>query len=52
MKRVYAITLGCPKNRVDTERLLGGLHGHARVVSEMQDADYVLINTCGFIQPA
>ncbi|QGY39962.1 30S ribosomal protein S12 methylthiotransferase RimO [Pseudodesulfovibrio cashew] len=50
--RVYTVSLGCPKNRVDTERLLGTL-GEAMVPAETVDgADLALINTCGFIQPA
>ena len=51
MIRVFSISLGCPKNRVDTERALGAL-GPLRVVSRPEDADCVFINTCGFIAPA
>ena len=51
MIRMYPISLGCPKNRVDTERALGAL-GPLRVVSQPEDADCVFINTCGFIAPA
>lgn len=51
MLKIYSISLGCPKNRVDTERLLGSL-GPAIIVSKPQDADLVFINTCGFIRPA
>lgn len=50
--RVHTVSLGCPKNRVDTERLLGVL-GDALVPAEgVADADLVLVNTCGFIRPA
>ncbi len=50
--RVHTISLGCPKNRVDTERLLGVL-GRSFVLAESAAAsDLVLINTCGFIRPA
>ncbi len=50
--RVHTISLGCPKNRVDTERLLGVL-GKSFAPAEAVDAsDLVLINTCGFIRPA
>jgi tRNA-2-methylthio-N6-dimethylallyladenosine synthase/ribosomal protein S12 methylthiotransferase len=52
MISVYSISLGCPKNRVDTEWLLGVLGPEVRPVREMADADLVLINTCGFIAPA
>ncbi len=50
--RVHAISLGCPKNRVDTERLLGALGAAMAPVETVADADLVLVNTCGFIQPA
>ncbi len=48
---VHVISLGCPKNRVDTERLLGGLGLSLRPAS-LGRARLVLINTCGFIEPA
>lgn len=50
--RCRCLSLGCPKNRVDTERLLGSLGVPVRVVDDEQDADLVFINTCGFIRPA
>ena len=49
---VYTISLGCPKNRVDTERLLGALGPMVQAVEEPEAADLALINTCSFIQPA
>ncbi|MDR0239559.1 MAG: 30S ribosomal protein S12 methylthiotransferase RimO [Deltaproteobacteria bacterium] len=51
MRKVYAISLGCPKNRVDTERALGSL-GPVRMVEHLGRADLIFINTCGFILPA
>ena len=51
MIRVFSISLGCPKNRVDTEHALGGL-GPLRLVDTPARADCVFINTCGFIAPA
>ncbi|EGB15069.1 MiaB-like tRNA modifying enzyme YliG [Pseudodesulfovibrio mercurii] len=50
--RTYTVSLGCPKNRVDTERLLGALGPHMVPADDAAGADLVLINTCGFIQPA
>lgn len=50
--KVQTVSLGCPKNRVDTERLLGGLGPGLKPVDCPEDADLVLINTCGFIAPA
>lgn len=52
MLKVYSVSLGCPKNRVDTEHLLGSLGTSLRPVEHMGRADVVLINTCGFIRPA
>lgn len=49
---VWAISLGCPKNRVDTERLLGSLGRPAALVSRPGRARLALINTCAFIEPA
>ncbi len=50
--RVYAVSLGCPKNRVDTEVLVGGLGPGTAMVETPAEADLVLVNTCGFIRPA
>ena len=50
--RCYSTSLGCPKNRVDTERLLGSLGPDITTVAEPEEADLVFINTCAFIQPA
>lgn len=52
MINIYSISLGCPKNRVDTEWLLGAVSEEITPVEAPDDADLVLINTCGFIQPA
>ena len=51
---VYFVSLGCPKNRVDTEVMLGhaagaGLRGRRRRPS---DAEVIVVNTCGFIGEA
>lgn len=50
--RVHTISLGCPKNRVDTERMLGVLGNGLVPVDSAAGADLVLVNTCGFIRPA
>lgn len=50
-KGTYAfISLGCPKNLVDSERMLGSLalDGYT-LVSDPDGADFVIVNTCGFI---
>lgn len=51
MANIYSVSLGCPKNRVDTERLLASIPGMAPVQS-IDDASCVVINTCAFIDPA
>jgi ribosomal protein S12 methylthiotransferase len=47
------VSLGCPKNLVDSERMLGllQLDGY-QLVSEPVGADFVVVNTCGFIERA
>ncbi|MES1213623.1 MAG: 30S ribosomal protein S12 methylthiotransferase RimO [Singulisphaera sp.] len=53
-KGTYAfVSLGCPKNLVDSERMLGllQLDGY-RLVPEPAGADLVVVNTCGFIEQA
>jgi len=47
------VSLGCPKNLVDSERMLGKLaqEGYT-LTSEAEGADVVVVNTCGFIEPA
>jgi ribosomal protein S12 methylthiotransferase len=53
--KVNVITLGCSKNTVDSEVLMGQLsHGGIEVVHESQNEDFdtVIVNTCGFIDKA
>ncbi len=52
--RVSIITLGCSKNVVDSEALLGQLHGNKIEASHQNgaDANVIVINTCGFIETA
>ena len=51
--KVHLITLGCPKNAVDSERMHRLLAGSGYSVTDEQDeADVIVVNTCGFIQPA
>lgn len=47
------VSLGCPKNLVDSERMLGQLTQAGYVLTPTPEgADVVVINTCGFIEPA
>lgn len=51
-KGTYAfVSLGCPKNLIDSEKMLGSLaiDGY-HLVSEPAGADFVIVNTCGFIE--
>ena len=51
--RVGMVSLGCPKNLVDSERILGTLRGRGYAMSaDYQGADVVLVNTCGFLDSA
>ncbi|MBS9766314.1 MAG: 30S ribosomal protein S12 methylthiotransferase RimO [Flavobacteriaceae bacterium] len=54
-QRINVVTLGCSKNVYDSEVLMGQLKANDKEVSHednSQDADVVVINTCGFIQDA
>ena len=52
--RTFAfVSLGCPKNLVDSERMLGKLAQDGYTLSpDAEGADVVIVNTCGFIEPA
>ncbi len=51
--KIHVTTLGCPKNLVDSEVLMGQCrNGTTRLVTDVDDADVAVINTCGFIEPA
>ena len=50
---VCLVSLGCPKNLVDSEKMLADLAGDGCVVgSPMDEADVIVINTCGFLSAA
>ena len=49
--KVHVTTLGCAKNLVDSESLLGQFSSNAlEIVPDVEDADVAIINTCGFIE--
>jgi ribosomal protein S12 methylthiotransferase len=51
--RVGLVTLGCDKNTVDSEHMMAALVGNgARVTSEVEGSEVVIVNTCGFIEAA
>lgn len=53
MKTVGLISLGCAKNRVDAERILGGFAARGfTITDDPAEAEVVVVNTCGFIKDA
>ena len=53
MKKFHVRTLGCSKNDVDSLQIQSNLIDAGYLpVSDISEADYIIINTCGFIQPA
>src|SRR5438046_10464038 len=54
VRRVGMISLGCPKNLVDAEIMLGQLREESEVeiTNDLDEADVVIVNTCGFIDAA
>jgi ribosomal protein S12 methylthiotransferase len=51
--KLGVISLGCDKATVDSERLVGELVGHgAEIVKPLEEADVIIVNTCGFIDAA
>jgi len=53
MKKIGMVSLGCPKNAVDTEYLLGDLvNSGYEITPHQEEADVLVVNTCGFIESA
>ncbi|BAH06389.1 hypothetical protein CKR_1338 [Clostridium kluyveri NBRC 12016] len=50
--KVGLISLGCDKNRVDSEIILGNVKSAYEIVTDPKLADFIIINTCGFIESA
>jgi len=52
-RRVHVVSLGCPKNRVDSELMIGLMKGEGYVMeSDPSQADVLVVNTCAFIESA
>lgn len=50
---VGLVSLGCTKNQVDSEMILGAFKSQGfNIVNEVEEADVIIVNTCGFIQSA
>ncbi len=51
--KIYPVSLGCPKNRTDTEKLLACLASHGgEIVLDPAQAEVLLVNTCAFLREA
>ena len=52
-KKIGIVSLGCPKNLVDSEIMLGMLkHADYEIVNHKENAEVLIVNTCGFIESA
>lgn len=51
-KKFYIETLGCPKNEVISEKIAYLLNKRFNITKNPENADYLLVNSCGFIEPA
>ena len=49
---VHFLSLGCPKNRIDTETMLANLTGDYSVEASPENADVIVVNTCAFVESA
>ncbi|MBM76172.1 MAG: 30S ribosomal protein S12 methylthiotransferase RimO [Proteobacteria bacterium] len=53
IQKVHLVSLGCPKNRVDSEVMVGKLYnGPYELVDSPEDAEVIIVNTCSFIESA
>ncbi len=50
-RTVHLVSLGCTKNLIDSEVMLGRLNGY-KIIDDPSEADVIIVNTCGFIQSA
>lgn len=50
--KVGMVSLGCDKNRVDSELILGSINKHYEITNDAKKADIIIVNTCGFIESA
>ncbi|MCM8770878.1 MAG: 30S ribosomal protein S12 methylthiotransferase RimO [Candidatus Omnitrophica bacterium] len=52
MKKVYILSLGCPRNLVDSEIISGRLKAKDYTIVDTAEADVAIVNTCAFIKEA
>lgn len=50
--KVGMVSLGCDKNRVDSELILGTVNKFYEITNDPKDAEIIIVNTCGFIEAA
>ena len=50
--KVGMVSLGCDKNRVDSEIILGSMSKQYEITNDPKQADIIIVNTCGFIEKA
>ncbi len=50
--KVGIISLGCDKNRIDSEIMLGSINKNFEITNNAEESDIIIINTCGFIEKA
>lgn len=50
--KVGMVSLGCDKNRVDSELILGTINKYYEITNNPKEADIIIVNTCGFIEKA
>ena len=49
-KKVGIISLGCDKNRVDTEKMIATLKLKHEITTDIEQAEIIIINTCAFLE--
>ena len=50
--KVGMVSLGCDKNRVDSEIILGKVNKDYEITNKAKEAEIIIVNTCGFIEKA
>ncbi len=52
VKKIGVISLGCDKNRVDSERVLGLVQSKYELTNDIEEANIIVVNTCAFLESA
>ena len=50
VKKIGVISLGCDKNRVDSERILGFVNSNYEITNDIDEANIIVVNTCAFLE--